>query len=277
MVSIRNLLSFFFTVCTVSLCAHAQSANEILRTTVDNELKISAADHSIWRYRDHNREHNVETVALVVETHQGAVRKTLTRNGRPLTAEQAAEDQRKMQEFLHSPELQSKQKKDGQQDDARATKMLQLLPKAFIWTIQSQQDDRVTLHFTPDPNFHAPDRESRVLAAMEGEFIVHMPDHRMESIRGTLRDDVTFGFGIFGRLQKGGTFNVIRREVAPGSWEVTETHVHMQGHALLFKSISEQEDDVHTAVAAIPETTSLDDAVAILQNDSASTVSQVNR
>ncbi|WP_041585875.1 hypothetical protein [Terriglobus saanensis] len=68
-----------------------------------------------------------------------------------------------------------------------------------------------------------------------------------------------------GKLEKGGTFNVIRHEVQPGVWETTETHVHMQGHALLFKSISEQEDDVQTDFASVPPSTSLADAAAMLQ------------
>ena len=29
-------------------------------------------------------------------------------------------------------------------------------------------------------------------------------------------------------------------------WQITETHVHIGGHALLFKTIGEQEDEVKT-------------------------------
>jgi hypothetical protein len=37
---------------------------------------------------------------------------------------------------------------------------------------------------------------------------------------------------------------VERRETGNGVWQITETHVHVAGRALLFKSISDQEDDV---------------------------------
>jgi hypothetical protein len=47
-------------------------------------------------------------------------------------------------------------------------------------------------------------------------------------------------------LNSGGTFDVERRETGPGIWQITESHVHIQGHALLFKNLSEQEDDVKT-------------------------------
>ena len=36
-------------------------------------------------------------------------------------------------------------------------------------------------------------------------------------------------------------------------WQITETHVHIQGHALLFKTISEQEDDVKTDFKQLPD------------------------
>jgi hypothetical protein len=32
-----------------------------------------------------------------------------------------------------------------------------------------------------------------------------------------------------------------------GEWQITATHIHIQGHALILKSISEQEDDQKTS------------------------------
>ena len=58
--------------------------------------------------------------------------------------------------------------------------------------------------------------------------------------------DVTIGWGLLGRMDEGGTFRVERREVAPGIWQIVETHVHIEGRALLFKSIGEQQDEVQT-------------------------------
>jgi hypothetical protein len=43
-------------------------------------------------------------------------------------------------------------------------------------------------------------------------------------------------------------------------WQITETHVHIQGHALLFKSISEQEDDVKTKFQPLPDGVSFQEA-----------------
>jgi hypothetical protein len=54
-----------------------------------------------------------------------------------------------------------------------------------------------------------------------------------------------------------------------GVWSITETHVHIQGHALIFKSISEQEDDVKSKFKKLPRQISPTNAENMLlaQND----------
>jgi hypothetical protein len=84
--------------------------------------------------------------------------------------------------------------------------------------------------------------------------------HRIVSLKGRLIRDVKFGGGLFAELKAGGTFDVERRETAKAVWQITETHVHIQGHALLFKSIAEQEDDVKTQFRQLPESLSLEQA-----------------
>ena len=84
--------------------------------------------------------------------------------------------------------------------------------------------------------------------------------HRIVSLKGRLIHDVKIGYGLLGELKAGGTFDVERRELSPQIWQITETHVHIQGHALIFKTISEQEDDVKTRFEQLAATTSLQEA-----------------
>lgn len=76
--------------------------------------------------------------------------------------------------------------------------------------------------------------------------------HRIVSLKGTMISEVKFGWGIFGTIEPGGWFQVERKPVAKDQWQITETHVHIHGHALIFKSISEQEDDVKTNFEQLP-------------------------
>ena len=77
---------------------------------------------------------------------------------------------------------------------------------------------------------------------------------------------VEFGWGLFGKMNKGGTFRVVRSQVAPGMWEITETHVHIQGHMLIFKSINEQEDEITSDYKKTPSSMSLSEAIEKLKN-----------
>lgn len=236
-----------------------QDAKALVSKAVKSELAADASDHSLWRYRDEQREQH--KVSIVVNTRQGSVKRLIEKNGQPLSqAEMQAEDSR-LQNFIHDSSALAKQKKDAEHDDKNATALLKMLPEAFRWTVKGRSGDTLTLHFEPDPNFNPPDMQSRVLSAMNGQLIVNEKQQRIQEINGKLTRDVTIGWGLLGRLHQGGTFRVERREIAPGLWQITETHVHIQGKALLFKNIGQQQDEVQTDFTRVPDSTTLEQAV----------------
>lgn len=102
------------------------------------------------------------------------------------------------------------------------------------------------------------------MGKMEGTLIIDNKQHRIETMKGRLSEDINIGFGILGRLRKGGTFNVERRQVAPGLWQITQTHVHIDGRALFFKTIGQQEDEVKSEFTQIPAGTTLKQAAEML-------------
>jgi hypothetical protein len=61
---------------------------------------------------------------------------------------------------------------------------------------------------------------------------------------------------------------VKRAEVAPAHWEVTEMAVNMRGKALLFKTISVQQKEVHQNFERVPDDLNISDAAALLLNQS---------
>lgn len=256
-----NLCGMLFVTLVCAASLHAQDAKELVAKAVHSELAADQSDHSLWRYRDEQREAN--KVSIVVNTRQGSVKRLIEKNGQPLSpAETQAEDAR-LQDFIHDPAKLAKQRKDAQHDDQNATALLKMLPEAFVWTIKSRDADTLTLHFEPDPNFNPPDMQSRVLRAMNGELVINEKQERIQEISGKLTRDVTFGWGLLGRLHEGGTFRVLRKELTPKVWEITETHVHIEGKALLFKNIGEQQDEVQTDFTPVPQNTTLEQAVEL--------------
>lgn len=257
----RRLMGVLAVLCVLGSACHAQGgdARTLVQRAVQSELAADRNDRSRWRFRDEERDKG--TVSIVVQTDTGSVKRLVMRNGRPLDAADADAEEQRLRSFVHDPGKLAKQKRDGEADDRSATELINMLPDAFVWKIAGEDAENVTLHFEPNPDWSPPNMQARVLGAMRGELVVHKAQQRIRTIRGALTHDVTIGFGLLGRMKEGGTFRVERREVEPRLWQITETHVHIEGKALLFKSIGEQQDEIQSEFTPVPHGTTLDQAV----------------
>jgi hypothetical protein len=241
----------------VPATCYGDDARQFVQKAVQNELARDRDDHTRWIYFETDRKDDHTVLQWVAETREGSLRRVIKMNGQPVPE---SEQRRRMDMYLHDSYGRSKQRKSEQHDDQQAEELLNLLPRAFIWTNQGTKGSLTILHFKPDPNFHPPDLEARVFAAMEGDMAVDTAQLRIASLKGRLTHDVTIAGGWLGRLYAGGTFDVERRETGNQIWQITETHVHIQGHVLIFKTISEDEDDVKTHFKQLTDNPSLEQA-----------------
>lgn len=238
--------------CALPLCLRAQDPQAIVAAAVQNELKADREDHSAFQYRDHDITPDHDTLFYTVETPAGSLKKKLEDHGRVISAEERSVDDQNIQRLLDDPAAQARARKDAAHDDGQAEAMLRLLPIAFVWTIANDTGKVITLDFKPDPSYSPGTfaAEARVLSTLGGQITVTRVEGekggRISSIKGTLLSDVNFGLGIFGKIHKGGSFEVQRREVASGHWQMTSSNVHINGRALFFKSIGSDENEIRT-------------------------------
>jgi hypothetical protein len=219
-------------------------------------------DRSHWRYV---KIEDGRDKSVVVETETGAIERHLEEDGRPVSPAVVQADDLAIQKFIHDPAMQDKQRKNGDHDEKSAIELLNLMPQAFVWKVESEGPETTTLSYAPNPRFEPPDMEARVMGSMTGTLVVANEGHHIKSFRGRLANDVTIGFGLLARIKTGSTFDIERRQVVPGYWEITETHVHISGHALFFKTIGEQEDEVKSDFTLVPLGTTLEQAVGLLK------------
>jgi hypothetical protein len=217
-----------------------------LRQAVSVELDANRTDKSNWTYRESNVTPEKNAVYTAIETPQGTLRRLIELDNHPLSPQAATTETRRIQNYVGDASAQARARKAAAHDGEQATELLKMLPDAFIWTRGGENGDLVTLNFRPNPDFDPPDMQSRVMGIMAGQMIISKESHRIRTLRGKLTENVLIGFGILGKLDRGGTFDVERRVVGDGLWQITETHVHIGGHALLFHTIGQQEDDVKT-------------------------------
>ena len=231
----------------------AQSADQIVRKVVGNELYYGEHDHSCWMFRDHYRSPTKDQVKLVIQTPQGNLSEIIEDHTRPPNAQEHQADLNHMEQLVNNPSVRAQQRRNEQHDDQQATNLLKMLPDAFIWRIDGREDGKIKLSYHPNPNFSPPSMSARVLAAMSGTMIVDEDQMRLADLFGRLTQTVEFGWGLLGHIDAGGTFQVIRSQIAPHEWQITGTHVHISGHALFFKNIGDQEDEVTSDYHPVPD------------------------
>jgi hypothetical protein len=241
---------------------HAQNPSQIIQQVVNTERAANRNDHSHWVYLEETHKPKEYILEWVAGTQQGNVRRVLVKDGQKLPEPRQRD---LIEKYLHDTKAQSKEVAESNHDSQQVDDLLRLLPVAFVWTQTGATTTNTFLHFEPAPNFHPPTREARVFSSMTGDLIADNQQHRIRSMRGHLIHDVTFGGGLLGKLKEGSSFSLEQEQVAPSLWQLTKIHVDLEGSALLFKSVSLQQDDQRAKFKPEPSTVTLDQAaIAIM-------------
>jgi hypothetical protein len=240
------------------------SPADLVKQVIYNELHPAAGSTLHWRYRSQKQVDGKQESRAVVETKSGSLDRLLMVSGQPLSRQQENAEAERILRLAHSPEEQRKIEQARQKDAQQSTAFLQDIPNAFVFEYAGQKDNAIRLTFRPSSQFRPASREDKVLHQMAGEIWVDGRQKRLISISGQLMDDVKFGGGLLGHLEKGGQFKVQRGEIAPGDWEVTELVVNMRGKALMLKSISVQQTETHSDFESVPDELTIADAAKLL-------------
>ncbi|HEU5413033.1 MAG TPA: hypothetical protein VFW31_04720 [Candidatus Angelobacter sp.] len=246
-------------------------ATQFVREVIRHELTTEAQDHTHWRYRAHREDEKSNIDKDVIETRDGELTRTLLLWGRPLTADERQRDEERMQKLVSDPSERAKRLKREKDDSDKGREMFKAIPDAFIFKYDGTENGLVRLAFFPNPNYDPPTRELRVFRALSGKMWIDPVQKHVVRIEGQLFQDVTFGWGILARLNKGGTFVVNLREVGPGHWDMTSLDVNMSGHAILFKNIAVKEHQTQSEFRRVPDNLTMSQAYNMLQKDGAVT------
>jgi hypothetical protein len=240
------------------------SPSDMVKSVIYNELHPPHLSDMRWKYRLDKESDGKQETREVFETKSGSIDRLLARESKPLTPAQADEESARILRFSHNQEEQRKAEQARRKDAEQCDTFLRMIPDAFVFNYAGGTGNLIEVAFKPNPNFRAPSREGKVLQQMAGEIWVDARQKRLVSINGRLMNEVKFGSGLLGHLEKGGQFTVKRAEIAPGDWEVTEMTVNMHGKVLLFKSISVQQKELHSNFERVPDDLSVSDAANLL-------------
>jgi hypothetical protein len=250
--------------------AQEQTPLQVVKAMVENEGQ--ARQHrTFFRYTSVERSARTGGhlwTENVVETPDGLLRRLVAEDGKPLSADRAAAEDRRITALVADPSALRAENADRRADEARMLRLLKITPQAFLFTLDGMQDDCVRIAFRPNPAFTPSTYDERVVHGLAGILLVRMPAERLCGIQGRLVDRVNFGYGLLGHIDEGSHFGVTRIPVTATDWKSSKIAVHVDGRILLLKSISRDQDATHSGAEPLLPNLSLAQAAALTRPES---------
>lgn len=199
----------------------------------------------------------------VVETDDGVLRRLLAVDGRPLTAAQSDSENRRIQGIIAHPEAFRKLNKTHTDDEVKATQLLELLPKAFLVSPNGEENGCIRFSIRPNPAFQPSTYEERIIHVLEGSVSIKKPVNRLCKLEARITQPVVFGFGLLGKVNSGGHFELERAAVDPTDWKSVHISVHVDVRIFLLKSITRDQETTRTQIQIVPQHLSLAQAASM--------------
>lgn len=95
----------------------------------------------------------------------------------------------------------------------------------------------IVIKFQPKPDARPRTRQGRMARIFTGEIWVDENAREVERVDAIAIDNLSMGFGMIARLNKGSTVQLVRRPVANGVWAPTSIRFAGEGRAMVFRKL----------------------------------------
>jgi hypothetical protein len=260
-------------LCAAHACeaqTPTQSAHDLVKDVVYNELQ-ERRHPSLWQYRVNKRVLSQDLLEQEVETISGPVFRVLARQDTPLDPPARKKETDRLNNLVRNTSEQARMKQDNDNEEQRIQRLIAAMPDAFLYDYDGASEGGIRLAFRPNPAYNPPTYEARVYHALSGKVWIQPEQKRLLKIDAHIVSEIDFGFGLLGKVEKGGTFQIERQQVSPNRWKTSLLDVHVSGRIILFKTISKDQHEVRTDFKPMPSTTTVQDAVTLLNQLAAGT------
>jgi hypothetical protein len=246
-------------------------------TAEDLALIERAADHELielesptpFQYQERLEWSWGTETRSVIETPEGRADRIVLVNDEPLSPDHQAKQQHRLEKLLSDRDAVKNDLKDQKAETQRRIRMVKAFPKAFLFDFTGQEKGLLRFNFRPDPEFSPKDRETQMYRGMEGTVWIEPVQERIVQIQGELVKDVTFGWGIFGRLKKGGIYEITQTQLSSGRWRITALNVDVKGKAFLVDAFRVLRKETNSRFRPVPSAMTYQAAVKALLTASA--------
>lgn len=218
----------------------------------------------------------------ICETRDGDVARLVELNGQPLSAADEQKEEARLAELAGDPAKQHRRKQAEDADQGRVLKVLRALPAAFVYQDAGAADPPAAkpglspssriekFTFKPAPGYSAPDLETQILTQMAGEIWIDPVHLRVVRLEGRLQQDVDFGWGILGRLNKGGWIVIEQADVGPDmgadQWRTVHFQMAMSGRVVWKTRVFDTTED-ESGYTPVPPGLGYQKAIEMLRSD----------
>jgi len=254
-------------------------AASLVRTTIANEVAAASHPNPLHMFRSRKQTPKGTQTRLYVETNDALAAILIAVNDRPPTAQQQQAENGHLEWLTNNPDQLRRKHAHEKEDNERTMRILKALPDAFqyeydgtVMGVRGTGEAGVPLaklKFSPNPSYSPPSRVEQVLEGMQGSLLIDTRLRRVAEINGTLFRDVSFGWGIIGRLDKGGHFLVRQGDIGlgDGEWGITELKLDITGKILMFKGISMISDEVLSDFRIVGKSLTFAQGVELLRTE----------
>lgn len=267
----RRMLALIASLCFACglswAAAAAQTPTQVVAAMAANEAHARGEkpDYAFHADETSERTHGHRWTENVIETENGALRRLLAIDGKPLTSSEAEAEKTRIRMLLAHPDQFRRAAEARRSEEGQVEHLLALLPKAFLINPDGENAGCTRFAFRPNPAFQPSSYLERIAAAMAGTVSVKQPENRLCSLHATVSRPVQFGFGLLGILEQGGFFDLERAPVDGGDWKSVRISVHLSGKVLLLKSLVREQDVARTELRRIPSLSLAEAGRLILQ------------
>jgi len=242
--------------------------DSLVNRALENEIRAADDTQHPMRYRLRKSSPRLISTKEIFETKDGAVARLLSVNDAPLSAADEQKERARLATLLSDPARQRHRKLAEDDDSARALKVLRALPDAFQYRDEGSgegaRSEMEKFAFTPNPRFNAPNLETQVLTQMSGEIWIDKAQERVMRLEGHLDQDVDFGWGILGQLNKGGWILIEQADVGEHQWHIVHFKMKMTGRVVFKTKIFDTTED-ESQFATVPVGLGYKQAIKMMQ------------
>ena len=243
-------------------------AQALVARALDAEVRSARDMSHPMRYRLRKSSPRLTTTKELAETRDGDVARLIAINDQPLSQTVEQQEQARLDALLSDPSRQRHRKQSEESDTGIVLKLLRMLPQAFTYEYEGVGQGPAgaveKFRFHPNPAFSPPDMETQALTALSGELWIDAAQERVTRLEGHLQQDTNYGWGILGKLDKGGWIVLEQANVGAGQWRISRFQIKMELR-ILFKTKSFDSVQEMTQYAPIPANLDYRQAIQMLR------------